>query len=168
MSKPDQNILKVLEVVCHLFRTKLGFHTLWEFLSDASHIQLDTVWDGSGGGVWVGVVIGIEPLKQASWEVGQGWKGDLCGWLVYEMKLSLFSLLCYLVRQYPAVWQGDRKSRTSIMDCWKYKSKKKSEISEEESFIGPQISLNFNLLSTITNIHVNLSESVTAISYLYE
>ena len=35
------------------------------------------------------------------------------------------------------------------MDCWSYKLKRKSDISEEELFIGPQVNFNFNLLNTL-------------------
>ena len=51
--------------------------------------------------------------------------------------------------QYVSVKQKDRNSRMSIMDCGRYKLKRKSEISEEELFIGPQVTLNFNLLKNL-------------------
>ena len=38
------------------------------------------------------------------------------------------------------------------MDCWKYKLKRKSEVPEEELFIGPQVTLNFNLLNTLKSL----------------
>ena len=81
MSKRDQNVPKVLGVVCHRPRTKSGSHSLQGFFSDTSRIRSDAVrgWysldfrGGSGGGVWVGAVIGIEPSEQASREGGKGW-----------------------------------------------------------------------------------------------
>ena len=66
----------------------------------------------------------------------------------WDVTLS-FSLLCRLVVQYPAVRQRDGNSRTSIMHCWRYKLKRKSEISEEELFIGPQTTLIFKLLNSL-------------------
>ena len=63
---------------------------------------------------------------------------------------SLFIyLLCHLVGQYLEVRQRYGNSRTSIMDCRSYKLKRKSNISEEELFIGHKVTLKINLLNTL-------------------
>ena len=54
-----------------------------------------------------------------------------------------------MVVQQPAVWQRDRNSRITRMDYWRYKLKRNREITEEELFIGPRVTLNFNLLNTL-------------------
>ena len=74
MSKPDQNVPKVLGLICPRPRTKSGSYSLRVFLSDASCIRLDAVQEfyspafrgGRGGGVWDGVVIGIDTSEQAA------------------------------------------------------------------------------------------------------
>ena len=70
MSNPDQNVLKVLGVVFTAHRTESGSHSLQGFFSNASRIQSDEVQEsyypdfrgGRGSRVWVGAVIGIDPL----------------------------------------------------------------------------------------------------------
>ena len=160
MSKPDQNVLKVLGVVFHRppDRIRIPFPPgilLRCFLYPIYAVQesLCSAFRGSsGGGVWVGAVIGIEPSEQAPWEGRRGWKRGF-GWMSFRWDVTLyFYLLCCLVVKYLAVLHSDGNSRTSILDCWRYKLKRNSEISEEELFIGPQVTLNFNLLNTLKNL----------------
>ena len=66
--KPDHNVPKVPGVVGPRPRTESRPHSLQGFFSDASCIKLDAVQEfystefreGSGGGVWVRMVIGID------------------------------------------------------------------------------------------------------------
>ena len=73
MSNMDQNVTKVLGVVCHLPQTELVSHSNQGFFSNVPHTQSDAVQESyspafmgsSGGGVWVRAIIGIEPSELA-------------------------------------------------------------------------------------------------------
>ena len=97
ISNPDQNIPKVLGVVCHHPLDQLVSHSLQGFFSDASHIRLDAVQEsyslalrgGRGSGVWVAEVIEIKPLEQAAWEDRKGWKGGF-GWMSGKWDVTIY------------------------------------------------------------------------------